>query len=316
MTELECRMYRKFVGMKSITFLRRIYNISIYLIIVLLNSSCEKNINLTLHDAPNTLVIDASIENGKPPVVVLSKSMDYFSKITPIELANSFVHNAEVYISTGNQTQKLKEYHVDSTGGFTISYYTVDSANPASAFIGIFNQTYNLKVISEGKEYSANTTIPLLYKRPDSLWWKPKPFETDTSKVVVMVRSSDPPGLGNYVRYYTKRNREPFFPGENSVFDDEFIDGTTYQIPVEPGKDRNRGRTNSDNNFRRGDTVTLKLSNIDRYTYRFWISMEFAYQSIGNPFASPNAVLGNISNGALGAFCGYASSTRTLIIPK
>ena len=63
------------------------------------------------------------------------------------------------------------------------------------------------------------------------------------------------------------------------------------------------------------DTVTLKLSNIDRTTYQFWLTMEFAYQSIGNPFASPNKVIGNISNGALGAFCGYASAYKTLAIP-
>jgi hypothetical protein len=43
--------------------------------------------------------------------------------------------------------------------------------------------------------------------------------------------------------------------------------------------------------------------------------MEFAYQSIGNPFASPNKVLGNVSNGALGAFCGYAAFYKTIIIP-
>jgi hypothetical protein len=44
--------------------------------------------------------------------------------------------------------------------------------------------------------------------------------------------------------------------------------------------------------------------------------MEFAYQSIGNPFASPNKVLGNISNGALGAFTGYAAFYKTIIIPQ
>jgi hypothetical protein len=44
--------------------------------------------------------------------------------------------------------------------------------------------------------------------------------------------------------------------------------------------------------------------------------MEFAYQSIGNPFASPNKVLGNISNGGLGAFCGYASDFKIIEIPK
>jgi hypothetical protein len=68
--------------------------------------------------------------------------------------------------------------------------------------------------------------------------------------------------------------------------------------------------------FRRGDTVSFKLSNIDRNTYRFWNTWEFSIQSIGNPFAQPGVVVGNISNGALGAFCGYASDSKTLVIPR
>jgi hypothetical protein len=43
--------------------------------------SCEKDIELNLDKTPNQLVIDASIENGRPPVVILSKSLNYFNKI-------------------------------------------------------------------------------------------------------------------------------------------------------------------------------------------------------------------------------------------
>ena len=286
----------------------------IIILSIIFLSSCEKNINFTLHETPNALVVDASIENNKPPVVVLSKSMGYFSQINPIELANSFVHNAEVFVSNGTATQKLKEYHLDSTAGFRVYYYTIDSSNLAAGFVGGFNKTYSLKIISEGVTYNSTTTIPILAKKVDSMWWKPRPFETDTTKVNVMVRATDPPGLGNYIRYFTKKNSGPFLPGENSVFDDEVIDGTTYDVPLDPGIDRNN-RREGDRVFHRGDTVTLKFCNIDRATYQFWVSMEFAYQSIGNPFTSPNRVLGNVSDG-LGAFCGYAVFYKTLIIPK
>ncbi len=89
-----------------------------------------------------------------------------------------------------------------------------------------------------------------------------------------------------------------------------------YEIRVDPGIDRNNKISFDENYFRRGDTVTLKLCNIDRATYKFWLTMEFAYQSIGNPFASPNKVLGNISNGGLGAFSGYAAFYKTITIPE
>lgn len=277
--------------------------------------SCEKNIDFKLNVVPDVLVVDASIENNQPPIVVLSKSFDYFSRITPQTLDTLFVHNADIFISNGIQTQKLREYSIDSTG-FHTYFYSIDTSNIPASFGGQFNTTYTLKVVVAGKEYTSTTTIPALTKKIDSLWWKPAPFSTDTSEVVVMVRATDPPGLGNYVRYYTKINNGLFLPGVQSVFDDELIDGTTYDLKVDPGIDRNNPIAFDKNFFHRGDTVTLKLSNIDRQTYQFWLTMEFAYESIGNPFASPNKVIGNITNGALGAFCGYAAGFKTLGIPK
>ena len=122
-----------------------------------------------------------------------------------------------------------------------------------------------------------------------------------------MLRAFDPPGLGNYVRYFTKTNSEPFFPGGNSVFDDQVIDGTSYEVQLPKGFDKNDPPKMDSNFFKRGDTVALKFCNIDKASYDFWSTWEFAFQSIGNPFAQPNKVVGNISNGALGVFCGYAA---------
>ena len=131
-----------------------------------------------------------------------------------------------------------------------------------------------------------------------------------------MTRATDPPGLGNYVRYFTKKNRGNFLPGETSVFDDAVIDGTTYELQVDPGIDRNNRISADSNFFRKADTVTVKLCNIDKATYTFWNTWEYAFQTYANPFASPVTVIGNVSNGALGAFCGYATAYKTIIIPE
>ena len=96
-------------------------------------------------------------------------------------------------------------------------------------------------------------------------------------------------------------------PGENSVYDDQVIDGNTYTVILPQGINKNDIPKADSNFFKRGDTVTLKFCNIERKVYKFWSTWEFAQQSIGNPFAQPNKVLGNVSNGALGVFCGYAS---------
>lgn len=291
-------------------------NLLLLLGITLVLGGCEKNINFNLKNADDLLVVDASIENGKPPTVMLTKSFDFFSSINPQLLAASFVHNAEVTISNGTLTHKLKEYNYPVINGYSIYVYSIDSSDLATAFIGQFNTSYNLNIKAEGKEYNAITTIPILAKQPDSLWWKPAPFVDDSNNIILMIRSTDPPGLGNYVRYFTRKNSGNFLPGSNSVFDDQLVDGSTYSLEVEPGIDRNNPVSFDSNYFKRGDTITMKLCNIDKATYTFWSTWEFAYQSIGNPFAQPNKVLGNVSNGALGAFYGYAAAYKTLIVPK
>ncbi|MGG9962614.1 DUF4249 domain-containing protein [Ferruginibacter sp. SUN106] len=280
---------------------------------ILFLSSCEKNIDFNLKNADDLLVVDAQIENGQPPTVVLTKSFDYFSSISAQLLANSFVHNADVTISNGTLTHKLREYPLPLGGGYTAYYYTLDSANLTTAFVGEFNKQYTLNIKAEGKEYTAKTNIPVLAKYPDSLWFKRAPLNPDTNKRVLMSKTTDPPGLGNYIRYFTKKNKGSFLPGENSVFDDAVIDGSTYEIQVDPGIDRNNRISADSNFFRKGDTVTVKLCNIDKATYTFWSTWEFAQQSIGNPFSQPNKVLGNINNGALGVFSGYAAWYRTVI---
>lgn len=278
--------------------------------------SCEKNIDFKLNQEEPKLVVEATIENGQPPLVLLSNSLNYFSQISPRLLAASFVHGAEVYVSNGTKTQKLKEYNTPLGAGYTLSYYSIDSANLATAFLGELNKSYSLRIVAQGREYTAATTIPKITKRIDSIWYKAGPPQLDTSKVIVMARITDPPGFGDYVRYFTKRGNGPFLPGLNSAFDDLFIDGTTYELQVGAGVDRNQTIKEDDLFFNKGDTVTFKLSNIDKATFDFWQTMEYSYQSIGNPFATPTKVLGNISNNALGYFGGYASQYRTLIIKK
>jgi hypothetical protein len=278
--------------------------------------SCERKVDFKLDDVTPKLVVEATIENGQPPVVYLTKSQAYFSQIDLSALANSFVRNADVYVSNGTLTHKLKEYIILAGGGLNFYYYSIDSANLATAFTGELNKQYSLRIIAEGKEYNAITTIPAITKRIDSLYWKQAPGSNPPEKVAVMIKATDPPGLGDYARYFTKRNQEIFYPGLNSVFDDQIIDGSTYDIQVERGVERNGDIPEGYSFFDKGDTVTLKLCNIDKATYDFWRTMEFTYASVGNPFASPTKVSSNISNGGLGYFGGYAAQYRTIIIPR
>lgn len=291
-------------------------NLLLLLLLSIALFSCEKAVDIKLDNVSPKLVVEATIENNTVPVVALSKSLGYFSAIIPSVLAGSFVHNADVYVSNGTLTHKLKEYAVPAANGYTFYYYSVDPSSMATAFTGVAGNEYSLRIVSEGKQYNATTHIPLITKRIDSLYCKPAPAGNDTSQVVLMLKITDPPGYGDYTRYFTKRNSESFYAGLNSVFDDQIIDGTTYTVPVDRGTSRTEASYDDEAFFTKGDTVTLKLSNIDKATYDFWRTMEFSYASVGNPFSSPTKVLSNINGGALGYFGGYASQYRTIIIPR
>ena len=285
-----------------------------YLLIVTGFISCEKAIDFDLEDQEPKLVVEATIENETWPIVILSNSLNYFSTFDPNYIQQSFVHNAVIYISNGTKTHILKEYEVPLQGGYSLFYYTVDSSNLATAFKGELNKQYTMRIEANSKEYTAATTIPAITKRIDSMWARTIPGFDDPNKRALMVKATDPAGYGDYIRYFTRSNSERFFPGLNSVFDDQIIDGTTYSVEIERGVDRNIPREEGFSFFNKTDTVTLKLCNIDKATYDFWRTMEFAYSSVGNPFSSPTKVLSNISGGALGYFGGYAAQFKTIII--
>lgn len=297
------------------SYKKKRYGLLLFLASILF-TSCEKSISFQLDEADKQVVVEAVIEDGQPPVVTLSNSYNYFSQITKELLLNSFIHGAQIVVSEGSRSQTLKEYSYKIAGN-DIYYYTIDSTRLSTAFVGETNKSYSIQIQSGGNTYRSTTTIPPLAKKIDSLWWIKSVNNPDTNKVMLMARTTDPPGYGNYVRYYTKTNRGPFLPGLNSIFDDQVIDGTTYSVQVERGVDRNEKIDLEEYSFFNiGDTVTVKLSNIDKATYDFWRTMEYSYGSIGNPFSSPTKVLGNIQGGALGYFGGYASQFTSIILKR
>jgi hypothetical protein len=108
--------------------------------------ACERTIDLEVDDANPKLVVEATIENGEPPV-----SLGFFSKITPDLLAGSFVHNADVFISNGTLTHKLKEYEVPVIPGYSLFYYSIDSSSLSTSFEGELNSQYSLRIIHESQ---------------------------------------------------------------------------------------------------------------------------------------------------------------------
>lgn len=285
------------------------------MMVVLACTACEKEITVDLQSKEDRLVVEGIIEDGRFPMVTISRSLNYFSKITPAQLLESFVHDAVVTVSNGVRTHQLREYRTDTTNGIALYFYSADTAQFHTAFTGQPGNSYTLKIEVEGKTLHAVTTIPEPKLKLDSMWWM-NSGNSSAEKARVLVKVTDPPERGNYVRYFTSRNGDRFLPGLNSVFDDHIVNGTTFDVPLDAGVDKNQ-KIDFDTYgyFKRGDTVTLKFCNVDHNTYDFWRTADFAFTATGNPFATPTRTLGNVQ-GALGYWGGYSVTYKTITIPK
>jgi len=267
--------------------------------------ACEKDVTVSLPTGDDQLVVEGTIETDKYPEVILTRSLNYFSHISVDQLQNAFVHNATITVSNGSNTMQLKEFYKDTTSRVRWYYYTADSTQ-ANVFKGKKGQSYTLRIAVDGKTYQATTSIPGQGMAIDSTWSELN--EKDPTLVKLMARITDPPARGNYVRYKTARNGGVFRPGVNSTVDDQIVNGSTFNIMLESGQDRNQNiNYDTYGYFKPGDTVRVWFSTIDKATYDFWRTIDFAYATNGNVFSSPLQVRGNIS-GALGYWGGYGVS--------
>lgn len=293
--------------------------------LLLFGTSCEKEIKISLTSKDKLIVVEGVIENGQNPYVTLTNSIGFFDKIDLSKI--QYIQNANVNVQdivTGVAINLL-EYHIDTTIGnqtFSFGIYGPDFLDPvASNFKGQVGHSYFLKIESEGKTYSSYTTIPEA-KGLDSVWTEPVPGRED-SFAVLKAFYTDPDTLGNSVRIETKVNRyikdssiERFLTSFNSVYNDDIVNGVRIPISIDLGYDKSKQYSNSDFQtlgfLRRGDTVTLKWSAIDRGVFKFWETLSYSAGSVGNPFASPTKIQSNVKD-ALGIWGGYNPTYYTVV---
>lgn len=304
-----------------------------WLILLPFLGSCEKNLTLDLPEGEAKIVVEGHIEQNSPPVVVLTRSVPIFSGISPADLEGAFVHNAQVFVSDGSREYLLQEVNSNlltpelsrliaeqygivvnkETGKLPFTFYFYTSPE----LLGQNGKNYRLRIQAEGENLTATTSIPHL-NPIDSLWVKPHADPINDSLVTLWYRYRDPDTVGNSVRYYTKRNQEPYYPGYfSSIFNDEFVNGQPY-IDFSLARGQSKARKPEFENFgyfRKGDSITVKWCAIDVPQYRFWFSLENDFNSRGNPFGAPVSIQSNVTGG-LGIWGGYGVTYHRFIVPK
>ncbi len=287
--------------------------------------SCEKEVDINLSESSKSLVVEGVIETGELPYVTLTRSIGFFDKIDLSSV--QYVSNAIVEVQDMITGQKiiLKEYKIDTTidnKNYFFNIYGPDLIDPvAMNYKGEINHFYKLTIQVEGKIHQAFTKIPVSTGL-DSLHIVPVVGKEDSFSSIVG-NYVDPDTFGNAVRVETQTKRfvkdgspELFFTSFNSVYDDNIINGTIVPLTVDLGYDKSRTYTQKEYQtigyVKKGDTVTIKWSAIDKNVYTFWQTLAFSAGSVGNPFASPTKIQGNVSD-ALGVWAGYGSTYYTII---
>lgn len=303
------------------------------LLVLFLSKSCETDYEVELPESEEQLVVEGYIESGSWPYVILTRDQSYFEQINPEQINDLFIDSAIVEVRSSEDTVELKrissqnvppEAKKQLANVFQVSPENLGDetnlvayANPLADFEGKANQGYELYVNTPEYEATATTRIPQK-ARLDSLYWEPHNDPEKDHLARVFMRIDDPKGQPKNYRYFSKRNDEPFFPPLfGSVANDEAVDGTSFNFPVDRGYARSAELEEPEDlsYFEMGDTVVVRFCSITREHYNFWSTLEEDLRNQGNPFGSPTIIQSNIEGG-LGIWGGYGCDYDTLIIKE
>lgn len=258
----------------------------IFLLFLLLYG-CEKVIDVDLNDAAPAIVIEGSL-SGYPDFakVKITKTSSYFD-----DSKSPTVTGANVVIA-------------DENGGRYVLQEEVDGVYTSDKIALQVNSSYKLTVETGGETYTAESTLPPPVYLDSLDYFYEDSFVFFEDGYVLQTFFTDPANIENYYRFRIFVNGEmQINTGNFYVFNDRFTDGKRLEVDI-----RNVEIVPS-------DTVVVQLLSIDKPAYDFYTTFEdLMFNNPGS--AAPANPITNLSNGALGYFSAWTSSTKSIIIQK
>jgi hypothetical protein len=297
-----------------------------FFLLILLVTSCTKEVKIDIPGYKEQLVIDGSIETGMPAIVLLSTTKDIYAPTNLEAYLNGFVSGATVILSDGITTDTLVEICTDNLPPGTEQIAAGFFGIPADSLVnlhlcayistGIFGEvgkSYSLKVIADSKEYTAETRIPSPVAL-DTIYWKEE--NNLPGYGFSKARLTDPNISGNSYKWEVKYISNPSFSKPfNPFFDDRFFNGLSFEFAYEnpmtwdnPNvSDKYKGY------YAQGDTIVVKFSTLGMKEFQFFDKKYNQIYSAGNPFATPLNIPTNIKGGALGIWVGFSPTFDTIV---
>ena len=282
--------------------------IKYYLVLMLVFvTGCNNDLFIDMPEPDDRIVFDGWIEQGQQAKVMLTANSPYFSVIDSASLRDLVLTRAKVTLSNGEVTENLilkkdKNY-------FPTYYYQ------GNEIVGVTGASYTVMAEYGGKTAWATTTIPEPVKI-ESTWFSL--LTGEDSLGIVYLSFTDPPGIKNYYRIFTRRisKDKKYRPTRIMAIDDQYFQGKRAEFSVYRAPENYLEKA-SDSYYRLGDTVIIKLCTMDRAQYEFWSSLQAEILNANNPFASAVSNLkSNVEGDGLGVWGGYGVSYDTLVITR
>jgi hypothetical protein len=266
------------MGMRNSFKIRFINKIFYGLIALGFFSSCEKIIDLKLNTSVSQIVIQGNVyDQSGPYTVKITKTVDFDESniYTPVT-------GAEVEIS-------------DNTGNTEVLTETSPGIYLTSSLQGVPRRTYTLTIKTDGKNYTASSTMPPAVNI-DSIYCEKSYFG---DFLQLYAEFSDPADTVNY--YYLIQYINGVAQDGMGVANDELDDGQTIKFLFMPIDEESQLKT--------GDTTTVWLETIDKGVYDYYRTVN----PHAGQYTTPANPVSNISNGALGYFKACSIRKKTLI---
>ena len=256
-------------------------------------------------DNRSELVVEGWIEDNRPPVVILSKTLTLSDKYQSLtDLKDYIVTWAKVSVSDGVDTVVL-------TGKYDPEYFPPYVYTTGRMF-GRVGATYTLMVEYEDIYATAETRI-----LPSPVMENMRVVRSEDSdslyQIEITMRDESPEK--DYYQVFTKTgtSSKQFFASYLGYFTDDVITDGTF-IPVF------RGKSAMDEDytpyFKENDSVSVKIAHIDNGAYEFWSTYSKNVNMPSSMFLTAiSRVPSNIS-GALGYWCGMGSLRKNIVISE
>lgn len=248
------------------------------------------------------LVIDGWIENGCPPVVMVTSSLvvGTQNQWDKDDLAGSVITDAEVLLSDGEKSVVLT--------GIPAPEYFPPFIYTTKELLGEPGKTYTLKVRS-GKQELSSATALAAPSALDKVWAE----QVEEGSYLIHCRFT--PRKGECYGFFTRREGKElmYLPAFMSLIDGDAVDGVV-DMALTSGIDISSSSRHQQY-FSSGERVSLRFCSIDRRVYDFWKGYEDAWLLTHNPFFPVSTDVPTNITGGYGLWAGYSCTYYELLIP-